>query len=751
MATTGVSQQTLNSLLNTGQNSSIDAGLNNFQSINANINNLQLSAPRVNPVVLDATNAPNTSTQNRQLGNAVFGLNAQTFNTQSAAIQNSTNQQLQTLGQQAKDTNAQNLQMFGQSAFLSGSESSRNASFLTDTTTRLNQAANNVTNNALDLLNQNALNFSQANVQALGQARTLDFQDRQQQFSEDRALSQETGNQYIGGRDTNTRTLAGKGFDLNSALSIANLTGEYDGKLTMAGQQNQSSLISNRLNQALGFSSFTGKNPTLEGLMDTKNLFDPTKQNNERTLAQANFEDYEVPLAQARIEQANLQAELAKAQNTPEYLQLYRDLLTSNANLNILQNEQTKAQIGQIAGFNQDFANSLTSVSDTLTAYQSNPTPETAEAFSKAQGDLYNKVGSELGKLYRTPAAGSPLYNPDGTVNLDADRDTIKQGLLKHGFNGNATFSSDNPNMNKALTDVKNELKDVLLKDVFPAGSTASQINKIFFSATNDNNKALVALRTKNDKGEATGGYQYMSLDMTNMDVSEKAKLQQAISEGKIDDEQTSQSDLKSLDRLMEVINASPKLIKQDMGANDFQKRMQDYGVAERETIPGIKNQDFMNLALLSSYKGGVALIGNDTNLINLAGTATDLKTLTNNINSKISGLPNPQVVNTDAIIRDLLKNNNDGTSTLVDIYGNQIKGSDNKPIVFSSPLSTSTIQTINQLKTYKGQADSEEIARNALKAILQNVGGGVQPEDFNKLGGSNPYGASILDPIFIQ
>lgn len=745
---TGVSQSTLDSLLKNGQDPSFDSKIFNSlpylgSSAIEGITNpyLNNSNTPVAGVRLDANNAPNTSEQNRQLSNATFDLNAQAFNNQRTAIVNNQNQQVRQLTQQAKDAQATMLQTFGQASFLMGDESSRNLSALTDNTTKLRLAVGDIANRSLELLNQNALNFAQANVQALGQSRQLDFQDRQQQFSEDITRGQEQGFVFDKGVKTSTPTMARESFDFQKEVTGAELTGDFRGQRTLQGMMTDANLVSQRINQAITLGQYDGFERDLTGVTDMDGVFDPTNRTGARSQSGQVF-DLQLPGMQYDAEKNRYALESGLAQDEIDAMR--QELAASYQ-----QNKWTEENYKNIFGGNSQVGQLASLYDFTMQEFLKNPNEANAAKLAELKAQIDSQVGNNNGMYYKF---GGLSIDPK-TGAMSANVESTPDKIIEFGFDGNADFKSSIPAVNEKLASARTDLTKYVVEQILPKGDSPEFINKIFFSADRDGNKLLTAYKLADKDGKPVGGYGFYELDLSKMNIKDKAKLQEAVRDGKYTKDDgtvvgTGNKDLNNLNNVLNEFSQSKGLIKNRLDTSAFMGKMDQYGVSNKQVLDGVSNKQLMSLLMLSSKPGGVALFTKDSQLTDFASFSTNMRDTVDNINEQANRANNPGMVNTDQAFRDLV--NGEKEIKLKDRAGNVMRDNAGREIKLNYSLNDNDLKLLRNLRTWYNQYDSgnQTYAQDYLKGILSSLGAGIGASDFERSSGE---WATLLDPIAVS
>lgn len=748
---TTVSNDTLNSLLRSGQNTSFDQSMFNAKKVEAianpyaNLSTSQINALQLPPVPAGKTLNP-TQQASRDLTQATYNLNAQAFNNQQQAIQSNQEKQVNSLSQSAKDSQSQLLGQFGINNLASPTESSRNYSLLTDVGTRLRGAVSDITNQSLNLLNQNTLNFGQTNVQALAQAQQMGFAERQQQFSEDLSRGQETGQQYLEGVKTDTRTLAGESFDFNKQVTTAGLTGDFNGQRTLQGRMTDSSLISNRLNQALGYASFVGKGVDPTGIVSGEG-FDPTKTDGQDNLQRQDFLNYQAPLLQQQIDINDRL--ISKGYIEEKALAEIGALKAQTAQANF--------EISRYAnsGIPADYASAFASYDTDLKNYFDNPTPENQAKVANGFKKYQEYYGSDLNTYYKKADDGTP----EGALAINKD------AIATYGYNGNADLSSINGKNNQNLTEIKNQLSQQLVENLKSTESD-SYINKIFFSSQDQKKIALATRAYTEENGKKTyGKYNFKELDTTGMNVKDVNDLNNAIAQGELTNDRAKtgiQTGNKNLDQLENVLkdfqkNKGLKVngvtgtdSSTSLSFSDFLGKVDDYGLSNAKPL-GLANKQALTMMALGTNAFGPAIFEKDATFGTLKRDINPLDNLVTNINTaindygvKVFGL-DPTNINTDQLIRDI--KNKSGQNELVSFQFKDKAGNPIKDFKFEVNPSTLPLGgTVANLSGWydKAGGQNDNFANTVLSGVLGYIGGSKNLSKPSRNG--QAYGASIED-----
>ncbi len=543
---TGADQNILNKLNSTGQNPFNDLTLFNSNRVDQLMSNYVANNPeRVTGIQVSKDNMPNSSQSSIDLANMVFKLNDQTYNTNAQNITTQENKSLNTLTQNTKDQNTQALQLFGASSLISPDQSSRNRSYVTDIGVQGQKAAMDIQNQAQTQISQLALGYAQNNVNAFTQARQLDLQDKQ-------IADQE------------------KQFDFNKAVTEAGLTGSYNGNRTLQGLQFDQNTINNKLQQVLSLSSLTGKMPNLTNVSsDLQSQL--TYQNSSTTPLTLQGQSSQIGLEGAKAQLLQTRANLglgvngldsslkpAGASDAWDYsttpagklnsAQIETALVTAQAD-KMKQQYILDSYSGQ-TGISGPMATLISKTQDLNSQYKEalnspNPDNDKIKSLMSEWNDISKQIAGYQGsanKIYYN-AQGSRIIDKNGLPATDYSSDGvnnsyIKGSLAKTGLDGDAVFSApENPSLNAQMPAIQAAFSEELKKAI-TSGNSADAINKVFYS-TAGGDQAILGLRQPGADGKAGNSYQFEQIDMTGMNAADRAKLQNAISEGKTVDGKT--------------------------------------------------------------------------------------------------------------------------------------------------------------------------------------------------------------------
>jgi hypothetical protein len=629
--------------LDQGQtNSILGSNIFNTNTIGSIANQYKLNTAPTQAFQVSAADTPNTSDQNRNIANAVYKFNNDILNTQTSQINNAANRQINTTYQQAADANAQNLSAFG-SGFLNPQDSQLNRSNLTNNNVRFTNAVYDINSKAQDSIGQIAMASAQNNIQAYQQMRANDFQDRQQQFSEDRQLGAETGNLYNKGTTAGVRNMSGKSNDFTLASNYSAQTGFLQ-DMTNFGQSSFNPFKQTENLTVAGNAAKQQSEINDLGTIDLKGklgLFNNyTTDKSGRVTLNSNYtqDSYNKSLVgqgmQSVLDTQTMQRkDLQNQIDTRAYAQSenvdnrkYRDFQNAtNMELAQIELDNSRGTPGAGEALTAEYDKQYQTLVNDPNATDAQLKTARVKREEAALKNYIPLTGTNQGTLYSGKPDGKDGYTY--TVNdADVTNQTTK-ALSKYGLDLNGSYPTvGTPSSMKSAEAAKTLINNQLLKSL-SSGDSSTAINKLFIESNPDDktqSKLLLGLKA-NDGNKDLKRYNWQEIDLGKMTERDRIKFTSAVKEGVLDPVNFPNETKGTLDILDKIIantpGASTKISAGD-GFNDTSaalgKMMGDkiYSQAANNTSfdfagVGMNSKQLLGYISAGTQRGGESVVTN--------------------------------------------------------------------------------------------------------------------------------------------